>query len=72
MIGPVNAVDRGAGQNASHDDRADDSAGLLLSSQFNINYFAISEVDQWFEEFVQEWVQAGMAYFDPILAIIRA
>ena len=34
-------------------------AGLLLSSQFNINYFAISEVDQWFGDFSDVWAQAG-------------
>jgi len=37
-------------------------AGLLLSSQFNINYFAISEVDQWFGDFSDVWTQAGRAY----------
>ncbi len=34
-------------------------AGLLLSSQFNINYFGISEVDQWFGDFSDVWTQAG-------------
>ena len=34
-------------------------AGMLLSSQFNINYFAISEVDQWWSDFVQEWTNIG-------------
>ncbi|CAL8471625.1 g11167 [Coccomyxa elongata] len=33
--------------------------GMLLSSQFNINYFAISEVDQWWSDFVQEWTNIG-------------
>jgi hypothetical protein len=35
------------------------TAGMLLSSQFNINYFAISEVDQWFPDFAVEWEHAG-------------
>ncbi len=35
------------------------SVGLLLSSQFNINYFGISEVDQWFGDFSDVWTQAG-------------
>lgn len=34
-------------------------AGMLLSSQFNINYFAISEVDQWFTDFQEEWATTG-------------
>lgn len=38
------------------------AAGLLLSSQFNINYFAISEVDQWFGDFTDVWTQAGAQY----------
>jgi hypothetical protein len=38
-----------------------DVAGLLLSSQFNINYFAISEVDQWFGDFSDVWAKAGAA-----------
>ncbi|KAK9918864.1 hypothetical protein WJX75_007628 [Coccomyxa subellipsoidea] len=33
--------------------------GMLLSSQFNINYFAISEVDQWWNDFVNEWTDIG-------------
>ena len=32
---------------------------MLLSSQFNVNYFAISEVDQWFPDFQDEYAQNG-------------
>jgi hypothetical protein len=35
------------------------AAGMLLSSQFNVNYFAISEVDQWFPDFQDEYTQSG-------------
>lgn len=34
-------------------------AGMLLSSQFNVNYFAISEVDQWFTDFTDEYSNIG-------------
>ena len=34
--------------------------GMLLSSQFNVNYFAISEVDQWFTDFADEYSNIGV------------
>ena len=40
---------------------------MLLRSQFNLNYFAISEVDQWWNDFVNEWTDIGacMSHPDP-------
>lgn len=35
------------------------SAGMLLSSQFPINYFGISDVEQWFEDFTDEYADTG-------------
>ncbi len=47
-------------------------AGMLLSSQFNINYFAISEVDQWWSDFVNEWTNIGTSRDHPNLACLVA
>lgn len=38
---------------------------MLLSSQFNVNYFAISEVDQWFTDFADEYSNIGARQIAP-------
>ena len=35
------------------------SAGLLLSSQFPVNYFSISEVEQFYPAFADEYAKIG-------------
>lgn len=32
---------------------------MLLSSQFPVNYFGISDVEQWFDDFADEFLDTG-------------
>ena len=34
-------------------------AGMLKMDQFPINYFGVSDVEQWFDDFVDEYADTG-------------